>query len=489
MSKQTTISREAAHRELARRSLLHYAKYTHPELSLTPFHSCYYQILERFARGKIRRLIISIPPQHGKSLGSSILLPSYLLGIRPELRIALASYNSKLASRFNRHIQKQMDNPLYRSIFPHSTLKSSGIPAKGAIRTAEEFELIDHDGGVISVGREGSLTGSRVDLVILDDLYKDAMEANSPLVRENTWEWYNTVVKTRLHNQAQELIVFTRWHEEDLIGRLEQRSELIPLESYAQLEGLLPHQWGHLNLEAIKVGAPTELDPRERGEALWPERHSFELLQEKRLLDPLTFEALYQGRPAPAEGLLYGERFQCYDTLPEGATLRANYTDTADGGEDYLCSLCYVVGADGLIYVTDLVFTQEPMEVSEPLVGEMLDRNHTVVARIESNNGGRGFARALKRQIKGRTRIEWFHQSRNKEARILSHASTVIERLRLPRKWRERWPEFASTLTSYKRIYRSNRYHDAADVITGVIEQEVESPNKRIRAIGFRSTT
>ena len=121
---------------------------------------------------------------------------------------------------------------------------------------------------------------------------------------------------------------------------------------------------------------------------------------------------MYQGGiPPRARGLLYGLNFAEYDDLPHEIVRRGNYTDTADTGDDYLCSLSYAVDADGAIYITDAVYTREPMEVSEPLVAEMLLRSDTRQAAVESNNGGRGFARAVQSLSPG-VRIEWFHQGR-----------------------------------------------------------------------------
>ena len=141
---------------------------------------------------------------------------------------------------------------------------------------------------------------------------------------------------------------------------------------------------------------------------------------------------MYQGRPSAREGLLYGLNFAEYDCLPHEIVRRANYTDTADTGDDYLCSLSYAVDADGVIYITDAVYSREPMEATEPLVGEMLVRSDTRQAAIESNNGGRGFARAVQAHAPG-VRVEWFHQSGNKEARILSNSATALHLVRFPR--------------------------------------------------------
>jgi predicted phage terminase large subunit-like protein len=432
-----------------------------------------------------------MPPQHGKSHGSSVLLPAYILGLDPDRRIAIASYSASLASRFNRRVQRLIESPEYAALFPATTIKKSGSSKSGEtgsyIRTADHVEIIGREGELFSVGREGPLTGNRVDTFIIDDLYKDAMEANSPVVRDNCWEWYTSVVRTRMHNDSTELIVNTRWHEEDLIGMISAREEVRPLTTWAQLTGWPADVWLHFNLEGLKVSPPTEIDPREHGEALWEERHSRRLLLKKRALDPVQFDCMYQGIPSVAEGLLYGEGFRTYEAIPCEVLRRENYTDTADMGEDYLCSVCYSVGTDNLIYVTDVVYSPEPMEVTEGLVAGMLTESDTRQAWIESNNGGRGFARAVQELARG-VKVEWFHQSENKEARILSNSSTVMHRLRMPADWAVRWPVFHHHVTTYRRLFRANRWHDAADVLTGIIERSsLVAPRKKLRKVSFKA--
>ena len=465
-------------------SFTDFATKVYPFLELQTFHRTYYRLLEEFAHGRIRKLIITMPPQHGKSVGSTTLLPAYMLGIDPDLRIAIASYSASLASRFNRRVQRILESKEYNEIFPDTTIKRGGKPAE-YIRTSDEVEIIGHRGELLSVGREGSLTGNRVDCFILDDLYKDAMEANSPIIRENCWEWYTSVVKTRMHNASRELIVFTRWHEEDLIGVLTQREPVIMLTDWSQLDSLNENTWVYLNFEAIKTSPTSEIDPRQLGDALWEEQQNRSLLDAKRRLDPLRFECMYQGHPSSREGLLYGDSFAEYDELPRDLVRLGNYTDTADTGDDYLCSLCYAVDTDGVIYVTDAVYSREPMEVTEGLVGDMLVRNGTRTALIESNNGGRGFARAVQK-LAGKCRIEWFHQGGNKEARIHSHSATVLHNLRFPRDWRNRWPDLYTHLTTYRRQFRANRWHDAADVVTGIVEREItDRPTSKVQKIAF----
>ena len=457
-----------------------FATAVYPFVELQPFHRSYYRILEAFAEGKVRKLLITMPPQHGKSLGASTLLPAYMLGLNPDLRIAIASYSASLASKFNRRVQRILESDEYAELFPETTIKKSGR-SSSYIRTAEEVEIIGHHGSLISVGREGSLTGNRVDCFILDDLYKDAMEANSPIVRENCREWYTSVVRTRMHNASQEIMVFTRWHEQDLIGTIRNCERVVDLKEWEELGSVDGDTWVALNFEALKVSEPTEIDPRPVGQSLWEERHSAALLASKRRLDPQKFECLYQGNPSTREGLLYGDGFATYTTLPKEIVRYANYTDTADMGDDYLCSVCYAVDSDGVIYVTDVVYSREPMEVTEKLVSQMLNRSDTRVATIESNNGGRGFARVVQR-LCSNVRVEWFHQSDNKEARILSNSATVMHSIRMPEGWNRRWNEFYNHIVTYRRMFSSNRWHDAADVLTGIVEN---SSGSRVRRVKF----
>ena len=459
-----------------------FATTVYPFLELKQFHSSYYRLLEAFAEGRVKKLIITMPPQHGKSVGASTLLPAYMLGLNPDLRIAIASYSASLASKFNRRVQRILESEEYSEIFPETTIKR-GNKNCSYIRTADEVEIIGHHGSLISVGREGSLTGNRVDCFILDDLYKDAMEANSPIIRENCREWYTSVVRTRMHNASQEIMVFTRWHEHDLIGTIRSCERVIDLKEWSELTTVPDDTWVALNFEALKTGAATEIDPREVGTALWEEQHSAALLASKRRLDPQKFECLYQGNPSTPEGLLYGNNFITYTELPRDIVRYGNYTDTADMGDDYLCSICYAVDSDGVIYITDCTYSREPMEVTEQLVSQMINNSTTRFATIESNNGGRGFARVVQR-LCPRVKVEWFHQSGNKEARILSNSATVIHSIRMPQGWNMRWNELYNHLTTYRRLYSANRWHDAADVLTGIVEQQSGNHIRKVRFFG-----
>ncbi|MCP4372641.1 MAG: terminase, partial [Deltaproteobacteria bacterium] len=280
-------------------------------------HKVYYEILNMFAHKQIKKLIITEPPQHGKSEGSTRRLPSYILGIDPDRKIAIGSYNQPFARKFNRDNQRIIDSHPYHNLFPDTTLNRSSIVtvSTNSLRNADEFEVVGYKGGVKAVGRGGALTGNPVDTMIMDDIYKDYAEGNSPIILESAWDWYTSVVRTRLHNDSQQLIVFTRWNENDLIGRLEETENVVEITDIAQIKDIDSNSWVKINFEAIKTGNPTPIDPREAGEPLWPERHSKEKLLEDRALDPEKFECLHQGNPKPKEGLLYS-KFLTYTEYP-----------------------------------------------------------------------------------------------------------------------------------------------------------------------------
>lgn len=452
----------------ARTDLLTFTIATMPTLIPADFHRRYYKALDDFAKGKIKKLAVFMPPQHGKSEGSTRRLPAYALGLDPNKKIAIVSYSDTKAKKFGRECQRIIDSKEYNQIFPETLLGLSHVADVSGTwtRTANEAEIVDHSGSLKAVGVGGPLTGEPVDMLIMDDLYKDAKSAWSSTIRESVSDWYDTVADTRLHNGSQQLIVFTRWHENDLAGRL--------LKIQGEFDqDTNPDGWVVIKFPAIKIGAPSEWDPREEGEALWPERHSLHDLQIKRKKNPHVFESLYQQDPKPAEGLMYDSGFRTYDVIPyDRKMIRKNYTDTADTGEDYLCSINYVE-TSMFYYVTDVLFTQKPMEYTEPMTAKMLSRGETDQALIESNNGGRGFARNVEKQCRiignRKTKIKWFHQKDNKEIRIFSHSAEVQNLILFPTDWSTRWPEFYNAVTGYMKTGH-NEHDDAPDALTGIVE-------------------
>ncbi|MBO9151918.1 phage terminase large subunit [Chitinophaga sp. GCM10012297] len=441
--------------ELARRHLRDFTLITKPNFKPNWFHDKYYEVLNKFAKGEIKKLAISVPPQHGKSEGSTRRLPAFMIGRNPNLRIAIASYNATKARKFNREIQRVMDEPDYKLIFPEARLPSERD--KNYVRTHDEFDIAGKEGNIKTVGVGGALTGDPVDIMIIDDIYKDQKSAWSHTVRENVQDWYDTVADSRLHNDSQVLIVFTRWHEKDLLGHLLSKED----------------DWVVINYPAIKKGPPTDHDPRKEGEALWPERHNKEKLEKTRLRNSHVFESLYQGDPKPREGLLY-KNLKIYRELPATAKTRKAVVDTADLGKDYLCSIVYAPTVSGY-YLLDVLYTTEGMEVTENKTAVQLTKWDTQRARVESNNGGRGFARNVEkicRELKNRkTAFDWYHQTDNKEVRIFTNAAEVMNMVYFPEGWDLKWPEFYSAITGYM-AQGGNEFDDGPDALTMVVEAE-----------------
>lgn len=476
----------------ARYSLFYFAKQIKPNLEFCEFHKIYYSILNKFADGVIKKLIIQIPPQHGKSEGSSRLLPAFLLGQNPNLKICIASYSTTIARDFNLDVQRILETDVYKNIFRHTRLNGDGGNVQNYTRTKDVFEIPHYGGSLRAVGRGGSLTSKTVDISILDDVYKDYAEGNSPIIREAAWKWYTTVVRTRLHNNSRELIVFTRWHEDDLIGRLEKSGErIVNVNSWADFATVDAADWVRLNFPALKVGEPTAFDPRQVGEALWESRHSKEKLLRQKELDPVQFECLFQGNPISAAGFLYHD-FKTYVSTADFGTVvrRGSYTDVADEGDDFLCSIAYdVVKSDNTIFnektkkvenimfvlVRDIIFTQENTEITEITVPEMLNRNGTQCNYIESNNGGESFYKNVSRKTIGHCVNFW--QSANKESRILTNVSGVNNQIVFPLGWGSRFEKFYFHVKHFLRNFKANKHDDGVDTLTGIYEKEILTYN------------
>lgn len=435
-------------------------------------------------------------PTHN-SEGSSRKLPAFMLGLNPDTKICIGSYAATIARDFNRDVQRIIDTPKYREIFPKTFLSGSNVVtmANTYLRNSDVIEMVGHKGSLRVVGRGGALTSKTVDVMIMDDVYKDYSEGNSPIVRNAAWKWYTTVVKKRLHNKSQELIVFTRWHEEDLIGKIEKGGEkIIDIKSWDSIKNIPDGAWVRINFEALKTGEPNEIDPREPGAALWESMHSRAKLERERALDPIQFQCLDQGNPGSAEGRLYRNPFRTYVDKSEWGTFvrSGNYTDVADEGDDFTFSACYDVYKSGneawneqnkrfepILYalITDMVFTQENTEVTAVTVPEMINRCGTQKAWIESNNGGAGFEKLIRKKIKAIS--EPFYQGANKESRIITNSASVNAQIIMPLGWEERFPKIHEHVTGFLRDFPANEHDDPEDGLTGIYEKELADGDTR----------
>lgn len=259
---------------------------------------------------------------------------------------------------------------------------------------------------------------------------------------------FETTIRSRANSRHTPIIIIgQRLHEHDLCGYLLEKE---------------PGEWTVLSLPCIT----------EDGKALWPFKHTLEDLERLRRADAVTFETQYLQNPTPREGLMYAE-FRTYDTLPVGEGVAENYTDTADTGADYLCSICYL-RYDTAVYVTDVLYTQKPMEYTEPECARMLSAQRTSKCVVESNNGGRGFRRNVEEACRKlgnyETTFADLTQRLNKDSRIFSNSAKATNLVRMPSDWERRWPDFARDIKRYRKEGR-NAHDDAPDALTGVVEQ------------------
>lgn len=289
-------------RRAARTSLLEFTRFTKPDYEVNWHHRVMCAKLDELVAGKIKRLIVCMPPRHGKSECVSRRLPAYVLGRNPDAQIIACSYGSDLASAMNRDVQRIIDTPEYAELFPETKLNISNVRTMtgSSLRNSDIFEIPGHRGMYKSAGVGSGVTGRGADFALIDDPVRNRADADSPTYREKLWEWYTSTFYTRLEKGASVLVVSTRWHEDDLVGRLLRLAAQDPTAD----------QWEVISFPAIAEGTSTEGDPRKPGEALWPNKYDVHALSKiKAALGSFEWASLYQQRPAPAAGGVFKTRW------------------------------------------------------------------------------------------------------------------------------------------------------------------------------------
>lgn len=399
--------------------------------------------------------IINIPPGTSKSSMVTVLWPVWLLSHNDGIFILNSSYSKGLSERDVRRSKAVLTSLAYQTFFrPLNYVKDT-----------ESYFETDKSGGRYATSTGGTIVGYHGNVNIHDDpLSVEMSYSPADRARANRFVVETMSQRVRVKGSTPQVIVMQRLHEEDPTGHIISKGLNVK----------------HIVLPDIVNDKCTHPEIYTNG-LLDPKRLSLQVIEEERKkLGEVAYACQYTQDPNSKDGLLYSE-FQTYETLPPtfGA---GNYTDTADSGDDYLCSVCYEKGKDK-IYITDVLFTQEPMEVTENLVPMLLTRNNTRYANVESNAGGRYFAVKIKTKLP-RVKVDWFYQSKNKESRILTNAATVNETIVMPLDWKERWPVFARHITMYKRLYHANKHHDGADVLTGIVEKEFFGKAGKLRRMG-----
>lgn len=299
---------------LARKTLLDFTLYTKPDYEVNWHHQLVASRLDDVLAGKRRRLIICQPPQTGKSELVSRRFPAYVLGRRPTTRVIGASYGATLASDMSGDIQKIIETPEYGVLFPQTRLARTKDIEK---RTNDQFQVVGQRGYYIGVGILGGITGKTADIGIIDDPLKNREEAESEVYRNRVWRQFVSAFMTRQFGDKGAIVIaMTRWHEDDLAGRLIRLAKENPgAEQYEviNLPAILP---------SIEVRHPE--DPREQGEPLWPEKYPLDELERRRIaMGSYEWSALYQGVPTPPGGGLFQRQwFKKISSIPARLKLR-----------------------------------------------------------------------------------------------------------------------------------------------------------------------
>lgn len=434
--------------------------------------------LDDVLMGRITRLIINIAPRYGKTELAVKNFISAGLSINPAAKFIHLSYSDDLALDNSEAVKDLVTSEAYQELFPDVQLKQ-GATAKNKWYTTQ-------GGGVYARAAGGQVTGfgaGQVDkdptsdeqkdeelsldemmalggettfggALIIDDPIKPD-DADSDIVRGRVNNRFDSTIINRVNSRNTPIIIIMqRLHENDLCGHV--------LENY-------PGEWTVLSLPCIIVEEGQSL---EEGRALWEFKHTLNELLQMNDINPINFGRQYMQNPQPREGLLY-KPFKEYQVIPPSErAIKKAYIDTADTGKDYLCSIAYVETDLGC-YVVDVIYTQDPMETTEPETARQLALHQVEYAKIESNNGGRGFARNVEAHLVTLKafdcQVNWFHQSQNKQVRIFTNSAKVNMLIHMPAGWEKKWPKFYKHVTSYT-AKGNNAHDDAPDCLTGIAE-------------------
>lgn len=327
--------------------LIAYAAYQWPGYTDAPHHREIARHLEAVERGEITRLMITMPPRHGKSMLASEFFPAWYMGRNPDHYVVTATYAQELADDFGRKVKNQIEDQSFQLIFPGVGLADD---SKSAKRFHIEGQLGGYEhvttqrGAFYAVGVGGPLTGRGAHLLLIDDPVKNREEADSEVMRKKVKDWYTSTAYTRLMPGGRIVIIQTRWHEDDLSGWL--------LAEHGH-EG-----WVQLDLPAIN----------DAGEALWPEQYPLEALERiQRALPPRDWSALYQQRPSPETGDYFKREWIIpVQALPPKEEMKiygaSDYAVTADGG-DYTVHAIVGIDTIGRMYLLDLWRQQASSDV------------------------------------------------------------------------------------------------------------------------------
>ena len=387
------ISEELKRRTAAMTSLLDFTTFTFSSYKTNWHHKVIAAALDEVVAGRIKRLMLFTPPRHGKTELVSKRFPAYVLGRNPDCNVIATSYSDDLARVNNRDVQRIITGDQYPLLFPSTNIGSTRTQA--GVKNSDEFEVTGHKGIYKSAGIGGGITGRGFNIGIIDDPIKDRAEADSITYRERLWEWYNAVFFTRRANDESAIIVvLTRWHHDDLAGRL-----------LAQ-DG---DKWTVLQFEAVKDEASSRHDPRQLGEALWPGLFDKGALEDiEKQIGAFNFAALYQQRPVPRSGNMFKTgNAQLIDNVPLNLVTKSiRYWDKAGSTGSGCLSAGVLVHQlkDGRFVIGDVVAGQWGALERETRIlqtAKLDGRKVRIWTEQEPGSGGKESAEATIRKLRG----------------------------------------------------------------------------------------
>lgn len=445
--------KQEARKELARRFFYDYCKLKYPN-HYTTEKQYLKEVCEKFQwfteQNEKRFLIVSMPPRFYKSF-TATSATEWLLGKYPDRKIMTGSYNETLSTTFAKKVRNTISEHrvaggpiVYNDIFPKTKIKYG--EASMSLWALEGSTQANY----LATSPTGTATGFGANYVLIDDIIKNSKEALNDAVLEGHWDWFTNTMMQRLEGHDWKfIIIMTRWASKDIAGRImaayPDETEVISLKAVTDMKS-------HTML------CDSVLD--------W-ENYQLKI----REMLPEIAEANYNQKPIDIKGRLYSE-FKEWDDLPEHDIMK-NYTDVADQGADYLCSVNWFEHGDD-VYIQDIYISDEDAEVTEPKVALLLDTGDVNEAEFESNNGGKGYARNIERELENlsnkKTVVSWTPQTANKEARILASSAWNQKHIFMPPNWAKKYPMFYDQIMTYQKKGK-NKFDDAPDVLAAIYER------------------
>ncbi|WP_439357798.1 phage terminase large subunit [Bradyrhizobium sp. DASA03007] len=397
---------EILRRRRGREHLIDFTQYTLPKYKADPFHRLVAEKLEAVERGEIKRLMLFAPPRHGKSELSTRRFPAYFMARNPEKNVISASYNGDFATTFGRNVRDIVKGKEFATLFPDVKIKSDN-------RAADEWAL-DSGGQYFAVGVGTGTTGKGAHLFLIDDPIKDRKEVSSANFRQDQWDWYRDVVYTRLEEDAAIVLTLTRWHYDDIAGRL--------IELMNEKKGL---PWEILYLPALPYTTKIKRDDgteelilnedgtvpgdplgRKPNEPLAPQRFSYNALMDRQdVLGERSFAALYQQKPMADDGGMFNaEWFKAPTELPARRTKVRAWDLAASADGDYTVGVLMSKDQHGVFYIENVIrFRGTPLEVEKKIFETAKNDGRSVQIILPQDPGqaGKSQAQSFIRRLAG----------------------------------------------------------------------------------------